>query len=144
MVEYFPCTEEIRVRFTAGPFLALESKVRFTNSRLRTWSVFSKENNNCHYHKIARGPYKCYKNIFKTKYYSFYGENEKRTKILYCIRKQKDNWRTYCETCYRNIEFPECNCLKKTVQRIVTKETPNKGRKFYVCKERKCNVFIWH
>ena len=60
------------------------------------------------------------------------------------VRKQKDNWRTYCETCYKNIEFPECNCLKKTVQRIVTKETPNKGRKFYVCKERKCNVFIWH
>jgi len=59
------------------------------------------------------------------------------------IRKQKDHWRTYCEICFKNIEFPECRCLKKMVQRNVKKEGANKGRKFYVCKEGKCNEFVW-
>lgn len=59
------------------------------------------------------------------------------------VIKKKDYWRSYCETCFKNIEFPKCKCLKKTVQRIVKKEGKNKGRKFYVCKEGKCSEFIW-
>ena len=59
------------------------------------------------------------------------------------VIKQKEYWRTYCETCFKNIEFPECKCLKNMVQRTVNKEGPNKGRKFYVCKESKCKEFIW-
>ena len=59
------------------------------------------------------------------------------------VRKQKEIWRTYCEPCFKNIEFPECICSKKMVQRTVKKEGVNKGRKFYVCKEGKCKEFIW-
>jgi hypothetical protein len=58
-------------------------------------------------------------------------------------RKQNEIWRIYCGDCYKNIEFPKCKCLKKMVQRTVTKESVNKGRKFYVCRENKCKEFIW-
>lgn len=59
------------------------------------------------------------------------------------VRKEKEHWRTYCEICFKNIEIPECKCLKKMVQRTVKKEGINKGRKFYVCRESKCKEFIW-
>lgn len=56
------------------------------------------------------------------------------------IINQKETWRTYCKLCY--IKLPECECLKKMVQRIVKKEGVNKGKKFYACKENKCKI-IW-
>jgi hypothetical protein len=59
------------------------------------------------------------------------------------VKKEKEYWRTYCQECFKNIEFPNCKCNQKMVQRIVKKEGLNKGKKFYVCKESKCNEFIW-
>ena len=59
------------------------------------------------------------------------------------VRNQKECWKTYCKECFTNIEYPECKCLKKMVQRTVKKEGANKGRKFYACRDRTCNEFIW-
>jgi predicted RNA-binding protein YlxR (DUF448 family) len=39
---------------------------------------------------------------------------------------------------------PECKCGKVSVERTVTKDSPNKGRKFWTCANRSCRFFEWN
>jgi len=50
-------------------------------------------------------------------------------------RKQKDNIRSYCNICYKDIvdKTPICKCKKQMVLRSNQKEGPNKGTKFFGC-----------
>ena len=50
----------------------------------------------------------------------------------------KDNWRIYCNDCYKTIKDilqnpPVCNCGLKMIGRTIKKDGPNKGRKGLGC-----------
>lgn len=62
-------------------------------------------------------------------------------------RKQNQNNKTYCLDCYKiKINNPPiCKCGKEKITRTVTKDSPNKGKKFFCCPTNPgcCNSFEW-
>lgn len=40
-------------------------------------------------------------------------------------------------------ERPKCSCGAEAAEATVSKDTPNKGRKYYHCPSRKCGFFAW-
>ena len=62
--------------------------------------------------------------------------------------KQTELWRTYCNTCYRNVQDiiqtpPKCKCSLNMIQKTIKKEGINKGRKGLGCPKfpNGCNEF---
>lgn len=55
------------------------------------------------------------------------------------LRKEKDDWRSYCRDCFIEIKnvlennIPKCKCGINMVERTVKKDGPNKGRKALGC-----------
>lgn len=84
-------------------------------------------------------------NMHNVRCYSCQYNYENRLIIIDCKScknefSTKDNWRTYCNECYKRIKYvlenpPVCNCGLEMIGRTIKKDGPNKGRKGLGCSE---------